>query len=135
MKIKHHQSVTDYKKVEEIYTKKDGVKIKYVCTTDLSGGLNPSDIFYRETPHPEFGNRYFGIYYLNHVPYITAADIIESKDFGMIMCGDSWVYSAHRHDYITCGGKVIDGGRAYIRGFGFTMFSVLDGKFIMEEET
>ena len=133
LKIKHPKSLVNTKKVEGLYTEKDGVEVKYVCTTDLSGGLNPSDIFYRATPHPQYGNRYFGIYTLDQLPYIHAADNIEDKDFGMIMCGDMWVYSAHRHDYISCDGRVIDGGRAYTRGNGFTMFSVLDGKFTIDE--
>ena len=132
--INHIQSVTDYRKVEVIYSEKDGVDVKYVCTTDLNGGINPADIFYRETPHPQYGNRYFGIYSIDHIPYIFNADKIEDLEFGMIMCVGEWVYSSHRHDYIACDGRVIDGGRAYTRGNGYTMFVVKDGEFELMED-
>jgi len=77
------------------------------------------DIFFRETPHPEFGNRYFGIYYhpmsVNLV--VTNADRIESVEFGLIEddAGDLQ-YSAHRHDYkLFENGNMIDGGRTHIK--------------------
>ena len=30
-----HESLFDTAKVEKLYTEKDGVEVKYVCTTDL----------------------------------------------------------------------------------------------------
>ena len=57
-----HAPVFDTKKAISYYENKDGVPIKYVCTTDLLASDLPVDIFYRKTPHPEFGNRYFGLY-------------------------------------------------------------------------
>ena len=56
-----HSPLFNIKKAEELYTEKDGVEVKYVCTTDLRNSDIPADIFYRETPHPEFGNYYFGL--------------------------------------------------------------------------
>mgnify|MGYP001030149046 FL=1 len=114
-----HESLFDTQKVCELFSKKDGVPITYVCTSALGDEVQAMDIFFRETPHPEFGNRYFGIYYhpmsVNLV--ITNADRIESVEFGLIEddAGDLQ-YSAHRHDYKRFeNGNMIDGGRAYIK--------------------
>ena len=86
MKIQHHP-LFDTAKIEEHYTQKDGVEVKYVCTTDLTASDVPVDVFYRETPHPTFGNRYFGLYYdrIRDHMMITNADIVESFEFGMIV--------------------------------------------------
>jgi len=114
-----HESLFDTQKVCELFSKKDGVPITYVCTSALGDEVQAMDIFFRETPHPEFGNRYFGIYYhpmsVNLV--ITNADRIESVEFGLIEddAGDLQ-YSAHRHDYkLFENGNMIDGGRTYIK--------------------
>ena len=118
MMIKH-ESLFDTQKVCELFSKQDGVPITYVCTSALGDEVQAMDIFFRETPHPEFGNRYFGIYYhpmsVNLV--ITNADRIESVEFGLIEddAGDLQ-YSAHRHDYkLFENGNMIDGGRTHIK--------------------
>jgi hypothetical protein len=137
MKIKH-APLLDTKKVEELYSEKDGVPISYVCTTDLNASDNPLDIFYRETPHPEFGNRYFGLYYSTETRLIrkrhmmiTNADTIESFDFGMIQDAEGeWWYSQSHHDCLMIDGKMIDGGRVYVRGNGIEIFKIRDGKFV-----
>jgi len=124
MMIKH-EPLFDTQKVSELYTEKDGVPITYVCTSALGNEAWAMDIFYRETPHPEFGNHYFGLYYnmvdtrVTQKPeiMITNADRIESVEFGLVEddTGDLQ-YSAHRHDYKRFeNGNMIDGGRAYIR--------------------
>ena len=64
MNIKH-DPIMNIKKAEEHYSEQDGVPVQYVCTTDLQRSDSPFDIFFRDTPHPEFGNRYFGLQY-NH---------------------------------------------------------------------
>jgi hypothetical protein len=114
-----HESLFDTQKVCELFSKKDGVPITYVCTSALGDEVQAMDIFFRETPHPEFGNRYFGIYYhpmsVNLV--VTNADRIESVEFGLIEddAGDLQ-YSAHRHDYkLFENGNMIDGGRTHIK--------------------
>ena len=116
-----HNPIFDTKFVEDVYSKKDGVPIKYVCTSAPNRSATYAvDIFYRETPHPEFGNRYFGLYmnsYDNdaHV-MITNADNIEELDFEMIEVDGSYHYSQHRHDYRGVGnGIAIDGGRDYYK--------------------
>jgi hypothetical protein len=133
LKIQHHP-LFDTAKIEEHYTQKDGVEVKYVCTTDLTASDVPVDVFYRETPHPTFGNRYFGLYYdriRNHM-MITNADIVESFEFGMIEDDQKWHYSQSHHDYKVVGGHTIDGGRAYTRGSGYKMFKIKDGEFIRD---
>ena len=132
MNIKH-EPLFDTAKVEAHYTKKDGVDVKYICTTDLTASDVPMDIFYRTEPHPEFGNRYFGLYYVRvgDRVMITNADIVESFEFGMIEVGGTYYYSQSHHDYKVVGDKMIDGGRQYIRsGGGAVAMKVKNGNFI-----
>jgi hypothetical protein len=116
-----HNPIFDVEKVSSFYTNKDQVPVKYVCTSSPNENATyAADIFYRETPHPEFGNRYFGLY-VHHSPkdtqiMITNADIIEELEFEMIEVDGAFHYSQHRHDYRDIGkGIAIDGGRAYFR--------------------
>ena len=125
-----HSPLFNTKKAEELYTEKDGVEVKYVCTTDLRNSDIPADIFYRETPHPQFGNYYFGILRHNGQTMITDADIVESFEFGMIEVNGKYYYSQSHHDYKVVGDKMIDGGRAYIRSSGgTTSMRIKSGKF------
>ena len=65
--------------------------------------------------------------------YIRNADVVESYDFGMIEDNDStWWYSQSHHDYQEIDGKVIDGGRVYVRGNGFEIYKIVDGKFLLD---
>lgn len=132
-----HPSIFNTERVEKLYSEKDGVPVKYVCTTDLSMSDVPADIFYRESPHPEFGNRYFGLY-RNPDPasdgtlMITGADKVEEFEFGMIKdSDDNYYYSSSHHDCIFIEGKMIDGGREYIRSTGLdVVFKIKNGEFI-----
>jgi hypothetical protein len=141
MDIKH-PTIIDKDKVIEIYEAKDGVPIKYVCTTDLSRSDVPTDIFYRDSPHPEFGNRYFGLYYSTDTRLIqkrhlmiTNADMVEGFEFGMIKDSDNnWYYSSSHHDCIFIEDKMIDGGRQYIRSTGLDgVFKIVNGEFVNAE--
>ena len=133
-----HAPIFDVEKVAALYTEKDGVDVTYVCTTDLVESDVPCDIFYRETPHPEFGNHYFGLFRNTHPAadadgnvLITNADKIESFEFGMIEDKDGklW-YSQCHHDCLFIDGKMIDGGRWYIRSSGqVIIYTIRDGKF------
>jgi len=131
-----HEPLFDIEKVEAHYTEKDGVDVKYVCTTDLRASDVPVDVFYRATPHPEFGNKYFGLYH-DHVRghlMITNADIVESLEFGMIEDQGKYYYSQSHHDYKVVEGKMIDGGRQYIRSSGSVdVFKIQDGAFVQYE--
>jgi cytochrome oxidase Cu insertion factor (SCO1/SenC/PrrC family) len=132
--IKHDPQV-DTKKVIEHYEQKDGVSIAYVCTTDISTSDNPVDVFFRESPHPEFGNRYFGLRNHSGSVYITNADQIEELSFAMITDNEgTYHYSQSHHDYKEIDGKMIDGGREYIRSTaGYELFKVKDGQFVLTE--
>lgn len=139
MNIKH-SPILDTKRVCELYSKKDGVPVTYVCTSALGGEAQAMDIFYRETPHPEFGNRYFGLYRNQHFAsdgtiMITNADKIEEAEFGMVKGPAGWEYSQHRHDYRQVGNCAVDGGRAYFKRVGdlsvpVKYMKVVDGKFM-----
>jgi hypothetical protein len=134
MSIKHYP-ILDAKKIAEHYTKQDGVPVSYVCTTALNEGVKAVDVFYRATPHPEFGNRYFALYHLDGKshPFITRADMIEDFDFAVVEGDDGMLhYSQHRWNYLSFdNGNMIDGGRAYIRSSRDTrMFKVKDGVFV-----
>ena len=140
----HHRPIFDTKRVEELYSKKDGVPVKYVCTSAPNEFANyAADIFYRETPHPEFGNRYFGLY-RNHDPasdgtiMITNGDMIEDLEFGMVKVNCQYHYSQHRHDFYSVGNVSLDGGRAYFKRVGdisipACWFKVKDGEFVEQD--
>ena len=137
----NHRPIFDTARVEKLYSEKDGVPVRYVCTS--APNLNATyaaDIFYRETPHPEFGNRYFGLYNANNYGgvrggiMITNADMIEDLEFGMVEVDGQLHYSQHRHDFYSIGEVAVDGGRAYFRRVGdmsvpAQWFVVKDGEF------
>ena len=114
----------------KLYTKKDDVPIQYVCSSECSRDNDVEDIFYRGTPHPEFGNRYFSIISAHDEVYIRNADAIENKVFGCVEndTGDL-EYSQCRWDYKKFdNGNMIDGGRAYIKSSGKVyLYFVKDG--------
>lgn len=134
-----HEPLFDTKKVETIYSEKDGVDVTYVCTTDLRASDVPMDVFYRATPHPEFGNRYFGLYWdrVRDCTMITNADIVEELEFGMVDVEGKYYYSRSHHDYRAFdNGKMIDGGRQYIRASGAVdVFKIQDGEFVRHESS
>jgi hypothetical protein len=138
-----HSPLFDTARVEKLYSEKDGVTVKYVCTSAPNEHATyAADIFYRETPHPEFGNRYFGIYRatgygaaLEPQIFITNADPIEGLEFGMIEGPEGWEYSQHRHDYRQVGDCAVDGGRSYFKRAGdlsvpAKFMKIVDGKFV-----
>lgn len=136
-----HKPLTDVSKICEHYSRKDGVPISYVCTTEKSRGTPTVDIFYRDTPHPDFGNNYFGIYFTVDIPCICNADWVEDLQFGMIKYEGVWYYSRYTHDFLTVGPCSIDGGRSYSKvsydtSFGMPLtraFEVRSGEFVPVE--
>lgn len=140
MKIAHDPQF-DVDKITQHYTEKDGVPVKYVCTSDLNASDVPVDVYYRATPHPKFGNKYFGLYY-DHIRdhmMITNADLIEDLTFGLVQGDDgAWHYSQSHHDFKQFeNGNMIDGGRVYIRSSGPVAGAmVIDGELSpINEET
>lgn len=83
MDIKH-DTVTNIDKIIETYKATEGVDIIYVCTTDLVVGNVPVDVFYRDTPHPDFKNHYFGVYPEGTQVKVCNADMITNLHFGVV---------------------------------------------------
>jgi hypothetical protein len=134
MKIKHYP-VTNIEQAEKLYSEKDGVPVKHVCTTEFGDAV--ADIFYRENPHPEFGNRYFCLFFRGDDMYVANADYVEKLTFGMVENDEGQLeYSQSRHDYKSFNnGNMIDGGRDYIRSSGeVIVFVVKDGKMVAKNE-
>ena len=134
-----HNPQFDIKKTTAYYTKKDGVSIHYVCTTDLDESDKPFDIYYRDTPHPDHNNYYFGLYAEEDRMMICKADSVEKYNFGMISDDkEEWVYSQSHHDYVKTDTGFIDGGRKYIKRGGdfdtmrYQVCKVKDGEFVNE---
>lgn len=131
-----HSPFFNVEKAIQHYSEKDGVEISYVCTSSISEhGAEAYDIFYRETPHPEFGNRYFGLTQRNGVVYITNADNIENLTFNTVLNEQTqqWVYSQHRHDFRSAGNVLIDGGRSYQKLMGNDLKSVQRKTFVVRD--
>ena len=130
-----HFPIFDTEFVLEYY-KPEGAK--YVCTTELKAYGIPVDVFYRPTPHPVYGNRYFGLYrdHFSNSVYICNADTVENLDFCVIDNGKGeWTYSQYTHDFLSWGSNFIDGGRAYTRVGGNPLpkvisLRVVDGEFV-----
>jgi len=131
-----HRPLFDVEATIKHYTEKDGVPIKYVCTSALDFGTNPADVYYRATRHPEYGNHYFGLFYgYKYQIMITNADGIEGLEFDMLEINGKLHYSRDRHDFHTVGDVSIDGGRAYFRLVGNINYPskkliVRDGEFV-----
>jgi hypothetical protein len=134
MNIKHN-SIFKTDEIEKLYSERDGVTIKYVCTTDLKNSDMPADIFYRDTPHPEFGNKYLGLFIhpITGSSYITNADVVEEFEFGMVENDNQELeYSESHHEYKSFNnGNMIDGGRQYVRSSGPTKYYIIrNGQFV-----
>ena len=134
-----HNPQFDTKKTTAYYTKKDGVPIHYVCTSTIDEGDVPVDIYYRDTPHPDHNNYYFGLYADEDRMMICKADAIEKYQFGMISdAKEEWVYSQSLHDTVSIDVGFINGGRKFIRRGGdfdtmrYQVCKVKDGEFVNE---
>ena len=133
----HHDPIFDTDEIAKTYSEKDSVPVKYVMTSELPGTSVRMDIFYRSTPHPEFGNKYFGVFFdtIQDSAMITNADELEGAAVAMIDIDGKWYYSAYRHDYVSFtdsqgNTKTVDGGRAYARGWDYKIFKVENGEFV-----
>jgi hypothetical protein len=136
MKNIKHYPITNITQAEQLYSEKDRVPITYVCTTELSNGYI-GDIFYRDTPHPKFGNKYFALFFRDDKLYIANADQVEDLTFGVVENDEGNLeYSQYRHDYKSFkNGNMIDGGRDYIRSSGkVKVFVVRNGQTINYDE-
>ncbi len=89
------------------------------CTKNPRGGWNesPVDVFYVENPDRSKGHtNYFGMFRRDKEVLITDASSAFSEKITGILCEDGKVIvSRYRHDYVTNGDNMIDGGRDYLR--------------------
>jgi hypothetical protein len=95
---------------------------RYICKSqikDLKGEFTyqPYHIFYNETPHPR-GSNYYAIGYNKDKLVITNGISIESMAIDGFVEDGVFYYSAYRHDCVTIGNMMIDGGRDYSRMAG-----------------
>jgi hypothetical protein len=93
--------------------------VGYWCTKKPRGGWNesPVDVFYVENPDRSQGHtNYFGMFIDHDNVFITDASSAFSEKITGILCEDGEVIvSRYRHDYVTNGDNVIDGGRDYLK--------------------
>ena len=130
-----HKPIFNPKQACDIYSERDGVPITYVLTSTLPGKGEEMDIFYRERPHPSFGNRYFGLLQRGESVFITNADSIEGCRIAMVENDrGEMVYSSHRHDYKQFkNGNMIDGGRDYDRWAGKVVYYKVENGELKQE--
>lgn len=78
----------------------------------------PGAFFYQEEPYPETGSHYFCLYInpLDGKLFITDGSYIDKVVFNFVKVRGGLLHSVHRHDCQVMDGKMIDGGRDYLRG-------------------
>lgn len=113
----YHFSESQIKRIEEI---KDAKYMGYWCTKRPSNGSwneRPVDVFYQANPDVEQGHKnYFGMFVQNGTIWITDATSAFSDPITGVLCDDGEVLvSRYRHDYVTKGNYMVDGGRDYLR--------------------
>ena len=121
------------RKIEEMY---GGKYIGYWAIKNTRGDWNesPVDVFYQSNPDTRKGHtHYFGIFTRNGQVFITNAESAFSEPITGVLTEDGEVIvSRYRHDYVTKGSKMIDGGRDYVKssaGGPFVNVVVNDGEF------
>jgi len=133
-----HSPISNIKAIANYYSALDNTPVKYVCTTELPKVDNrPVDIFYRDTPHPQFGNHYFGILFNDNKMLITNADDVESLTFRMMVLPGGTFYSHYRNNYLVVDDFFIDGGRAYTRTNcpNIASYIIRNGEFVIDQYT
>jgi hypothetical protein len=131
----YHFSRGQIKVIEDKYNAK---YMGYWCTKRLNGGWNerPVDVFYQPEPDTEKGHKhYFGMFVQDSAVWITDATSAFEEPITGIICEDGEVIvSRFRHDYVTKGDRMIDGGRDYVRSslHPSASVTVIDGNFVVE---
>ena len=111
----------------------------YWCTKNTRGQWNesPVDVFYQPNPDISKGHtNYFGMFVRDASVYITEASTAFSDPISGIPTDDGEVIvSRYRHDYVTKDGRMIDGGRDYVRtSLHPTVMVTVDGdRFVITE--
>ncbi len=124
------------RKIEEKY----GAKYMGFWATKNSRGYwneSPVDVFYQPNPDTSKGHtHYFGMFVRDDSVYITEAGTAFSDPISGIPTDDGEVIvSRYRHDYVTKDGRMIDGGRDYVRASMHpTVMVTVDGdRFVITE--
>lgn len=99
---------------------RDATYMGFWCTrTPSENGWydTPVDVFYQPNPDVHAGHsHYFGLFYKNDKLYICDAKSAFSEPItGVITDDGEVIVSRYRHDYVTKGDHMIDGGREYVR--------------------
>ena len=110
-----------------------------IKTRDGNWGETPVDVFYQ--PNPDFSkghSHYFGMFRsvasIEQEVYITNAESAFSEKITGVVCDDGEVLvSRYRHDFVQKKGKMVDGGRDYVRSFGgpFVDVTVDGSEFVL----
>lgn len=133
--IIHHESLTTPKEVEQYYDQK-GESVRYCCTTELDVPDVPVDIFYRNKSFGDNNSRYFGLYWDKNNKQLAMmnADMVEGMTFAMIENDNNWYYSSTLSDEKAVGDKIIGGGRQVITGWGFEIYRLEEGQFVLSDK-
>ena len=114
----------------------------YWCTKAPRGHWNeqPVDVFYVEQPDRTKGHtNYFGMFRRQDDVLICDASSAFSEPMTGVLCEDDVVIvSRYRHDYVTRGPYMIDGGRDYVRSGGavsYVSVTVRGGEFVLTAQT
>ena len=132
MKI-NHEPLTDTDQVEKYYGVETGGEVRYICTTELDKPDVPVDIFYKSRPKLDDHRGYFGIYWDKDSGslYSMNADMVEGMQFAMVEKDGLWHYSSTVSDEKIVDDKTVGGGRQSITGWGFDIFALDQGVFIV----
>ena len=125
------------RKIEEM---KGATYMGYWATKSPNGNWNeqPVDVFYQPNPDTAAGHtHYFGMFRRDDNVYITEASTAFSDPItGVLTDSGEIIVSRYRHNYVEKQGKMIDGGRDYIRSNvagPYVRITVNGSEFVFEE--
>ena len=81
-------------------------------------------------------SRYFGLYWDKNNKQLAMmnADMVEGMTFAMIENDNNWYYSSTLSDEKAVGDKIIGGGRQVITGWGFEIYRLEEGQFVLSDK-
>lgn len=127
-------SCSDIEKIQQL---KNATYMGYWAIRTKTGSWSdePVDVFYTPNPDTSKGHtNYFGMLVQNSVLYITEASSAFSEPIAGMPTPDGEVLvSRYRHDYVTKGDRMIDGGRDYIRAsmHNTVTVTVINSEFVI----
>lgn len=127
-------SCSDIEKIQQL---KNATYMGYWAIRTKTGSWSdePVDVFYTPNPDTSKGHtNYFGMLVQNSVLYITEASSAFSEPIAGMPTPDGEVLvSRYRHDYVTKGDRMIDGGRDYIRAsmHNTVAVTVINSEFVI----